>query len=1232
MTTRSIFCVLAALPVRLASRTLAVVVLLVGLAGMGFTGVVVAQPLAMSANAVSQIQALIAEKETRTPAQRKIDSQLLYAGRMARGLEAAPGVATLETDVEVDSKGMVEVDIRGDVNSKTEALVALAGGYVVRSFGFADSIEAVVPIANLEMIAQSEAVRFIAPKARGMVQRASSTPGASNAVDATMLTPRLQRFKTTVTAAVAAAADRQNAVAAASEARARKNWPGDVILNVGSVTSQGDVTHRASDVRSTFGFNGAGTCVGVISDSFNNLGAAATDVSLGDLPGVGTPFPYSNPVGLAGSGDLSSGGSDEGRAMIQIVHDLVPGARIYFATAFNSLPDFANNIRALRGIAAAPGPFGNVTPKCDIIVDDIFYFVETGLHDGQPAPSNANIALIVQAVNDVVADGALYFSSAGNSGGITQGTAGAWEGDFVSGTLPAIIPGTGDALVWSGTDVGNTIVATGSSITMHWSDPVGASTNDYDLFRLNSTLTSVVASSTNLQTGTQDPVELVSTGTNTRLVVVRRTGAAPRFISLSTNRGRLQYATVGQTRGHSAAATGFGVAATPAATTFGAPTPNGPFPGPFVVTNQIERFSSDGPRRSFFNADGTAVTPGNFLAGTGGGIVRQKPDFTAADGVGTTLPGASGLNPFYGTSAAAPHAAAIAALLKQAVPLATKAQIASFLTTNALDIMVAGADRDSGAGILQAFQAVSATGATPQAVVQPLSVAVNFSGGNAVLDPNECNTLALPLINVGPVGATAVSMTLSTTTPGVEITKAVSAYPNLAANGGNSASTSPFEVTTSRKLACLATASFTQTVNFTGGTSPRVYSFSLPIGTPAQYGFVVGSGAAFPGGAAGPIAGSAADDAMVSVAVPAGFSFNVYGTTIAGGATLRASTNGNLQFVAAGGNTAFSNTMLPAGGFGAVPTVFPFFDDLLLTTTGGGIYTNLVGVAPNRQFIVEWRGKHFNDAGTTNTLNFGVVFNEGSSVVEYRYPQVASTTSSNGGSATVGVQNGAVASQFTQYSFNQPLITTGLVLTGTLAGGCSVGPGQCTTPLFADVPNGYWAAQHINSIYNNIPRITQGCATGPLRYCPTTDVSREAMAAFIIRAVEGEPSPTLCSGGSPFTDVPAASPFCPYIKRMQALGITNGCAVGLYCPTQTVNRESMAVFLVRAIEGEPSPTLCSGGSPFTDVSQASPFCPHIKRLQALGVTQGCAAGLYCPAAIVQRDSMAVFLGRAFLGM
>ena len=63
------------------------------------------------------------------------------------------------------------------------------------------------------------------------------------------------------------------------------------------------------------------------------------------------------------------------------------------------------------------------------------------------------------------------------------------------------------------------------------------------------------------------------------------------------------------------------------------------------------------------------------------------------------------------------------------------------------------------------------------------------------------DTLSLPLINLGPVGATAVGLTLATTTPGVEITKAFANYPNLVANGGNAANAMPFEVTTSGSLA-----------------------------------------------------------------------------------------------------------------------------------------------------------------------------------------------------------------------------------------------------------------------------------------------------------------------------------------------------------------------------------------------------------------------------------------------
>ena len=79
----------------------------------------------------------------------------------------------------------------------------------------------------------------------------------------------------------------------------------------------------------------------------------------------------------------------------------------------------------------------------------------------------------------------------------------------------------------------------------------------------------------------------------------------------------------------------------------------------------VETFSSDGPRRIFFNADGTAYTPGN--VSSTGGVLLQKPDLTAADGVSVT--GVGGFaSPFFGTSAAAPHAAAIAALVKSANP------------------------------------------------------------------------------------------------------------------------------------------------------------------------------------------------------------------------------------------------------------------------------------------------------------------------------------------------------------------------------------------------------------------------------------------------------------------------------------------------------------------------------------------------------------------------------------
>jgi subtilisin family serine protease len=154
--------------------------------------------------------------------------------------------------------------------------------------------------------------------------------------------------------------------------------------------------------------------------------------------------------------------------------------------------------------------------------------------------------------------------------------------------------------------------------------------------------------------------------------------------------------TRGQVWGHAAAVNAISVAAVNAQGV------TSPFVG--GAANPVETFSSDGPRRIFYKADGTPITPDNFL--DGGGVVRPKPNIAAADGVMTTLPSNTGLNPFFGTSAAAPHAAAVAALLKSFRPSLTPAQTRIILNQTALDIEATGVDQDSGHGIVMADRAL----------------------------------------------------------------------------------------------------------------------------------------------------------------------------------------------------------------------------------------------------------------------------------------------------------------------------------------------------------------------------------------------------------------------------------------------------------------------------------------------------------------------------------------------
>ena len=158
--------------------------------------------------------------------------------------------------------------------------------------------------------------------------------------------------------------------------------------------------------------------------------------------------------------------------------------------------------------------------------------------------------------------------------------------------------------------------------------------------------------------------------------------------------------------------------------------------------------------------------------------------------------------------------------------------------------------------------------------------------------------------------------------------------------------------------------------------------------------------------------------------------------------------------------------------------------------------------------------------------------------------------------------------------------------------------------------------------------ITSGCGSG--NYCPSQTVTRDQMAAFIVRAKEGEPSAS-CNT-APFSDVPTANSFCKYISRMSALGITTGCGSGNYCPSQTVTRDQMAAFIIRAVKGNPPAGYCGTTPPFNDVPVSSTFCGHIMRMAERGITTGCGSDNYCPSQSVTRDQMAAFLGRAFLGM
>lgn len=753
-----------------------------------------AAPAAQAADPAQEIAELQAIKRSLTPAERKLDSRIAVA------------LKTKGKKVPLRS-GLTEVDIRttGRGTALTDRLTAL-GATVRYASPRTGDVRAGVPTGKLKTVAGWSEVRRV-----------------DAAGDFT--THHYTRHTETK-------AERGERVEAALREAAA----------LATVVSEGDRAHAADTARQRDRVTGVGTKLCALSDGVSSLAASQ---AAGELPAVDV-LP-----GRAGSGD-------EGTAMLQIMHDLAPGAELGFATALPSAAAFADNIRDLRFEAG-----------CDVIVDDILYYDEAAFQDGP----------IAQAVNEVTADGALFFSSAGNQGNVLDGTSAHYEGDFrpsgqgvgkIAGEAHDFDPGPEVQLL-------NPLSpsSAGAVLTMFWAEPLGATASDYDFYVFNAAGT-LLNFAQNVQDGDDDAYErinMTAAGGSFRIAVVRFSGE-PRYFSVTAFDGRFKddglpaWSTSGVTRGHSAAVSAFSTAAAPANVPFGPllepgdpPNPRGPFPEVFTVSQLPERFTSDGPRRIFFAADGTPAPQ-----------LRAKPDLTAADGVVTSLP--APFARFFGTSAAAPHAAAIAGLMLSGNPGLTEAELREAFEATALDLAPPGPDERTGHGIVRADLALGYTGATPQPLVEaePPAVTPATGDGDPYLEPGEDATLRLPVTNTGDGTATGINVTV--TSPDARITPRARSYGDLPA-GATTSREYTLELPGDHPLG--KRVPINVRVAFAGVLSPATATFTVPTGQPASE----PERFAYDGPPV-PIPDNSAEGATVTIPVDAGYAseltFSVDGT------------------------------------------------------------------------------------------------------------------------------------------------------------------------------------------------------------------------------------------------------------------------------------------------------------------------------------------------------------------
>ncbi len=612
--------------------------------------------------------------------------------------------------------------------------------------------------------------------------------------------------------------------------------------NIGSITTEGDSLLKADQVRALFGVNGTGIRVGVISGGIAGVfasgctscsGLSGGPISTGDLPPViGTRDASGRLISLSGgiiaqsfcgNGNLEGCPTNaEGTAMLEIIYDLAPGVQLLFAN-FDTDLAFENAVNFLAANA-------------DVVVTDISFF-------GKPYDGTSNVSTnTASALNDNINPIRAFFNSTGNR------ARDHYRGDYVdSGVDGTTLVGVaGNFHLFRATADTSDVLGLGArtfdpiflkggataAIFLVWNDPFSASTNDFGLYLVQDSTGRLVK--TGLRLGPNEPNRALEYTNDTgadryfdiriqnlgNKAVVRNLNMFIRPVTgptwLAPTQETHNYNTVKSSVPAQDDAGGSPVSVISVAA------------ANWKTSDAIELFSSNGP-----TLDG-----------------RIKPDVTATDGVSITGAGGFGNSPpgtfpqtFFGTSAAAPHAAGVAALLLQLAPclksgaagartpVDARTLLRKLILDNAFQLGDPGMNNVFGAGRIDALASANQTIPTANAGPDRTVAGNNPAGADLVLDgsgsrdPDACPLTFAWSGDCGP--ASGINPTLrcpfGTSNMSLAVTNNGITVPNP----------SKIQVTVTDFNVAVSPASATvsrgQNASYTVALTPRIGSFNAPI-------------------------------------------------------------------------------------------------------------------------------------------------------------------------------------------------------------------------------------------------------------------------------------------------------------------------------------------------------------------------------------------------------------------